>query len=151
MLELAREADLEAIARINAQAHALHVAWRPDLYCPMDGAFRGAYYLECLRERRLFVARINGIVVGYALFRIWSTGGTGNVPRKILDIDSFAVEETCRGQGIGTKMMEDLWALARAMGCSDLQLSVYPQNDAAVSFYQKCGFMIRNINMQRKV
>ena len=151
MLELACEADFEAFSRIDAQVHAMHVAWRPDLYQPVPGAFPREYFLECIRERRLFVAKLSGIVVGYALFRIWSTGGWGNVPRKILDIDAFAVEETCRGQGIGTKMMEDLWALARAMGCSDLQLSVYPQNDEAVSFYQKCGFMIRNINMQRKV
>ena len=48
-------------------------------------------------------------------------------------------------------MMEELRALARAFGCTDMQLSVYPQNDEAVSFYQKCGFTIRNINMQRKV
>ena len=49
------------------------------------------------------------------------------------------------------QMMEEVRALARAFGCTDLQLGVYPQNDAAVSFYQKCGFMIRSIDMQRKV
>ena len=47
--------------------------------------------------------------------------------------------------------LEEVHALARAFGCTDLQLNVYPQNDAAVSFYQKCGFMIQNINMQRKI
>ena len=41
--------------------------------------------------------------------------------------------------------------LAKAFGCSDLQLGVYPQNDGAVAFYQKCGFAIRSIEMQRKV
>ena len=48
-------------------------------------------------------------------------------------------------------MMEDVHALARAFRCSDLQLKVYPQNDAAVGFYQKCGFQIQNIGMQKKV
>jgi len=47
-------------------------------------------------------------------------------------------------------MMEEVRILAKAFGCTDMQLGVYPQNDAAVSFYQKCGFMIQNINMQRK-
>jgi ribosomal protein S18 acetylase RimI-like enzyme len=61
------------------------------------------------------------------------------------------VDEALRGHGIGTQMMEELRVLAKAFGCTDLQLNVYPQNDAAVSFYQKCGFMIQNINMQRKV
>ena len=48
-------------------------------------------------------------------------------------------------------MMQELRALSRAFGCTDLQLTVYPQNDAAVSFYQKCGFTIKSIDMQRKV
>ena len=46
---------------------------------------------------------------------------------------------------------DSIRALARAFGCRDLQLGVYPQNDAAVAFYQKCGFTIRSIDMQRKV
>ena len=48
-------------------------------------------------------------------------------------------------------MMAELRILAKAFGCSDLQLTVYPQNDAAVNFYQKCGFLIKSIDMQRKV
>ena len=51
----------------------------------------------------------------------------------------------------GTAMMEDIHALAKAFGCTDLQLRVYPQNDEAVGFYQKCGFQIQNIGMQKKV
>ena len=71
--------------------------------------------------------------------------------RKVFYINKFCVDEAYRNHGIGTQMMEELRILAKAFGCTDLQLNVYPQNDAAVSFYQKCGFMIQNINMQRKV
>ena len=77
--------------------------------------------------------------------------GPGNVPRKVLQIDSSGVEEAAQNQGIGSQMMAELRVLAKAFGCTDMQLSVYPENDRAVAFYQKCGFMIRNINMQRKV
>ena len=151
MLELAREADFEAVNRIAAQVHNLHVSWRPDLYCHTDCLFSADYYAEAVGEKRLFVAKRDGIVVGFVLFAIWVTGGSGNVKRRILQIDSIAVEESCRGQGIGREIMEDIRALAKVRGCTDIQLSVYPQNDAAVTFYQKCGFTIRNINMQRKV
>lgn len=151
MLELARESDFDAFRLLDAQVHAMHVSWRPDIYCPCDGAFPREYFLECIRERRLFVAKVRGSVMGYVLFRFWKTEGTGNVPRKIMDIDSIVVDESARRQGIGTQMMTELRVLAKAFGCTDLQLSVYPQNDAAVAFYQKCGFTIRNINMQRKI
>lgn len=151
MLELARESDFEEFSRLDAQGHALHVTWRPDIYCPCEGAFPKDYFLECIHQRRVFMAKVQGTVVGYVLFRIWQTGGSGNVPRKILDLDSIVVDQAARGQGFGTQMMAELRVLAKAFGCTDLQLSVYPQNDAAVDFYQKCGFTIRNINMQRKV
>ena len=68
-----------------------------------------------------------------------------------MNIDQLCVDEAFRSHGIGIRMMEEVHALAKAFGCTDLQLGVYPQNVAAVSFYQKCGFMIRSIDMQRKV
>lgn len=151
MLELARESDLEAVNRIALQVHALHVAWRPDIYCHTDCIFPMEYLRENIAEKTLFVAKRLGKVAGFVLFRIWEMKGAGNMPRKILQLDSIGVDEELRNQGIGKQMMAELRVLARAFGCTDIQLSVYPQNDEAVSFYQKCGFTIRSINMQRKV
>lgn len=151
MLELAREADLENINRIALQVHELHVQWRPDIYCETDCIFPMDYLRENIREKTLFVAKIQDVIVGFILFRIWEMKGNGNVPRKVLQIDSIGVDQAFQNQGIGTRMMGELRALARAFGCTDIQLSVYPQNDGAVAFYQKCGFTIRNINMQTKV
>jgi len=66
-------------------------------------------------------------------------------------VDEICVEELCRGNGIGKQIMAEARALAKAFGCTDMQLGVYPQNDDAVAFYQKCGFTIRSIDMQRKL
>ena len=66
-------------------------------------------------------------------------------------VDEICVEKACRNRGVGKEMMADVRVLAKAFGCTDMQLGVYPQNDEAVSFYQKCGFVIQNISMQRKV
>ena len=48
-------------------------------------------------------------------------------------------------------MIADIRALAKAFRCKELRLSVYPQNDDAVVFYQKCGFTIRTIDMECKL
>ncbi len=151
MLELARSTDRAEVNLLAQQVHEMHIAWRPDLYCASEELMEEAYFLEAIRHRCLYVARLHGALVGYVLLRIQNFGGPGNVPHKVMLLEQFCVAEACRGQGIGTAMMEDVWALSRAFGCDTMQLSVYPQNDAAVSFYQKCGFQIRNINMQRKV
>lgn len=151
MLELARESDREAVNALARQVHTMHIEWRPDLYTLPEEMYPEERFAESIKQRELYVARSGSLVVGYTLVRIRVSEGPGLVYRKVMLVDEFAVDESCRNQGIGTQMMAEVRALARAFGCTDMQLGVYPQNDAAVAFYQKCGFMIRNINMQRKV
>ena len=75
----------------------------------------------------------------------------GLVKRKVMLVNEFCVRSEFRRQGIGQQMMMEVKALAKAFGCTDLQLSVYPENEGAVAFYQKAGLMIQNINMQMKL
>ena len=151
MLELARDCDQEALERMAQQVHAMHVSWRPDIYKEEEELISGEELFYEIMRKQLYVAKIHGQAVGYVRFAIRSFDWCGVVPRTVMLIEEFCVEEAFRGQGIGTQMVQELRVLAKAFGCTDLQLSVYPQNDAAVSFYQKCGFMIQTIGMQRKV
>ena len=151
MLELATMEDRAAVERLAKQVHEQHVSWRPDIYRMPEELFPLDRFREALRERQLYVAKLDGLVVGYALLRMRAVDQPMLTPRKVMLIDEFCVEEALRGHGIGTAMMGDVKALARAFRCTDLQLSVYPQNDEAVSFYQKMGLMIQSINMQMKV
>lgn len=151
MLELARECDREKVNELARQVHAMHVAWRPDIYEMVEEIYPQDRFSEEVARRQLYVAKIGGQVTGYVLLKIREYNWPGVVKRKVMLVDEIAVDDRCRNQGIGTAMMEEVRVLARAFGCTDLQLGVYPQNDAAVAFYQKCGFTIRSIDMQRKV
>ena len=151
MLELARECDREKVNELAQQVHAMHVAWRPDIYEMVEEMYPQDRFSEEVARRQLYVAKIGGQVTGYVLLKIREYNWPGVVKRKVMLVDEIAVDDRCRNQGIGTAMMEEVRVLAKAFGCTDLQLGVYPQNDAAVAFYQKCGFTIRSIDMQRKV
>jgi len=151
MLELARPTDREAVNALAREVHAMHVSWRPDIYEMAAEQYPQDRFAEAVKERQLYVAKIGGVVAGYVLLKIREYNWPGMVYRKVMLIDELCVDEMCRGQGIGTQMMLEVRALAKAFGCTDLQLGVYPQNDEAVNFYQKCGFTIRSIEMQRKV
>ena len=151
MLELARPEDREKINALAQEVHAMHVAWRPDIYEMAEDLFPEERFQEAIKARELYVAKLAGTTVGYALVRIRTVEHPGLVKRKAMLVDEICVDEFCRGQGIGKEMMEDIHALAKAFRCTDLQLGMYPQNDGAVSFYQKCGFTIQNITMQRTV
>lgn len=151
MLQLAQPADRDAVNLLAAQVHAMHVQWRPDIYEMPQELFSEERFLDAIQNRQLYVAKIDGIMVGYVLLKTRLYDWPGVVRRKVMLIDEICVHESCRNHGIGKKMMEDVCALAKAFQCTDMQLGVYPQNDEAIAFYQKCGFTIRSIDMQRKV
>lgn len=151
MIELARDVDRAEINRLARQVHALHIQWRPDLYTMPEELFPEELFLALVKDKELYAAKIDGNVVGFAWIRMRQSEGVGLVPRKVMLVNQVCVDEALRNHGIGTQIMEEIRVLAKAFGCTELLLSVYPQNDAAVSFYQKCGFMIQNIHMQQKI
>ena len=151
MIQLATKADRAAVNEIARQVHALHVEWRSDLYCMVDELYPQERFDDCIAKRRLYVAKIEGNVMGYALLITRDSNHHGMVPRRVMEIQEFAVHEAATGHGIGTEMMADIRALAKAFRCTNLKLNVYPQNDGAIRFYERNGFMIRSIDMQANV
>ena len=151
MLQLARPEDRAAIESLAQQIHKMHVQWRPDIYEMADRMWPQNRFDEAVAQGQLFTAKTDGATVGYVLVKIRNYDMTGHVKRKVLVVDEICVEKSLRGRGIGTEMMADVRAIAHAYGCTDLQLGVYPQNNEALAFYQKCGFRIRSIDMQMKL
>lgn len=151
MLQLARPEDRIAIEALAQQIHRMHVQWRPDIYELVDEMWPQERFDDAVTQRQLFTAKIDKKIVGYVLVKIRDYERGGLVKRKVLLIDEICVDESLRNRGIGTEMTSDVRAIARAYGCTDLQLGVYPQNNEALAFYQKCGFRIRSIDMQMKI
>lgn len=151
MLELARLSDRTQVEALAREVHAIHVQWRPDIYEMVPELYTEERFQTAIRERQLYVARLEDTVIGYVLLKIRSYDWPGVVRRKVMVVDEICVDTSLRNHGVGTQMMSEVRVLSKAFGCTDLQLGVYPQNDAAVAFYQKCGFQIQTITMQRKV
>ena len=151
MLQLATANDRDAVNELARQLNRLRVRWRPDLYEMAEELYPQDRFEAELKARQLYVAKIDSFLVGYVLLKQTICDQPGMVRRKILYLEELCVQEACRDQGLGKEMVADVVALAKAFGCTDLQLGVYPHNDNAVGFFQKCGFTIRSIEMQRKV
>ncbi len=150
MLELARESDWEGVKRLSVQIHDLHAAWRPDIYFHCEEPYPQEKFREDIQNRMVYVAKAGQLVVGYVVLSVLHKGGPGVVQKKQLRLDSICMDEAFRGQGIGRIMVADVRALAKVFGCRELILGVHPENDGAVAFYQKCGFVIRTIHMDAK-
>ena len=151
MLELAREIDFEQVSRLARQIHEPHVAWRPDIYCDTTSPYPKEKFIEDIAKRMVYVAKIDELIAGFLVLSKRNNSGEGLVSKNVLVLESICVDEEFRGQGIGRTMLSELRLLARVFRCQEIILSVYPENDGAIAFYQKCGFFIRSINMDTKV
>ena len=151
MIQLATKADRASVNEIALQIHSLHVEWRPDIYCAAEELYPAERFDRAVSGRQLYVAKIEGNVVGYAAVEIRDVKVNGLHPCRVMSIEEFGVHEAARGHGIGTEMMADIRALAKAFRCNQLKLNVYPQNEEAIRFYERNGFMIRAIDMMTTV
>lgn len=104
-IRLATEQDYASVERIMGQVHNMHVRWRPDIYRDMTLLLPYELYLEHLNQGQILVADLAGEAVGLLIFLIRHISGGPMRERKVLFVDSMAVEEGYRGQGIGHKLL----------------------------------------------
>ena len=57
------------------------------------------------------------------------------------ELVSTLVSSSWRGQGVGSRLVEDFVAWARERGASRLQVEAYIANDGALRFYRRHGFV----------
>jgi len=80
------------------------------------------------------VAEHNGAVVGYGGLRCPPVTGAQ------ADIQTLAVQETERGQGIGRRLLDSLLAEATRRGAGQVFLEVRADNPPALALYRSRGF-----------
>lgn len=124
-------AFIQEVRASNPYWDTLAVPEAADLGC----VFREA--LACPEGIRIFIAELDGVVVGYAntwtVYSIWAGG-------KALILDDLYVEPACRNLGVGRRMMACLIDQAKALGFRRLQLHAETDNARAHKLYRELGF-----------
>jgi len=65
-------------------------------------------------------------------------------------IEDVVVDESARGQGVGSALIEEAVWLARAQGALHVNLTSRPSRAAANRLYERAGFAKRETNVYRK-
>jgi L-amino acid N-acyltransferase YncA len=84
----------------------------------------------------VIVAEVQSQVVGWGSLNSFNPRPVYNA---VADISVY-VERHWRGHGVGRRLLEELIALARALGYHKLVLAAFSFNKAGVALYQRLGF-----------
>lgn len=139
------------INELAKQVHKLHINWNSDLFLDVKEVIPMERLNKLLETDSVYVAKINGEIVGYIIIDIKEKDNGFMRYRKLLSIDTLCIDEDFRGQGIGTKILEFAKNIAKEQNCTDMHLTVNPNNENAIKVYEKFGMKVYNLSYMMKL
>ncbi|GAA5986369.1 hypothetical protein JCM5350_002896 [Sporobolomyces pararoseus] len=107
-------------------------------------------------ESRFFVLRSNNLsidsnagednLLGYTIFRFDTEETAGDEEADVVYCYELQVEEIAQGQGVGRLLMDSLERIGKETKMDKIMLTVFKANESAISFYEKIGFTIDEID-----
>ena len=66
-------------------------------------------------------------------------------------IDELIIDESSRGQGIGSRLVDHVVAYCARLGCAEVEVSTEADNLAARTFYARHGFAEQGVILEREL
>ncbi len=148
IIRLAKTQDYERIETIMKQVQQLHIDWRPDLYKQAETVLPYEEFLEAVKNETFVVAEVAGEVIGLLSYIPRHVASGIQVTREVLFIDSMAIDEKYRGNGIGHQLFDFIKNIAREKNFDGIELQVNAKNISAKKMYESYGFTEKSINME---
>ena len=152
IIRRALKGDIGDISKLLSQVLEIHHNGRPDIF--KSGAVKYTpgelEDIICDNSRPVFVAELDGQVVGYA-FCIMQQHINNNIftDVKTLYIDDLCVDEGLRGKHIGKALYEYVIDFAKGTDCYNLTLNVWEENKNAKRFYEGLGMSVQKTVMEK--
>ncbi len=152
ILRRAELGDMDGINDLLEQVCLVHHKGRPDLFKYGAKKYTDEQLADIIRDdsRPIFVAADEeNRILGYA-FCVFQQHIDDNILTDIrtLYIDDLCVDETCRGQHIGSSLYRHVLDFARGSGCYNVTLNVWSCNTSAMKFYQALGLKPQKVGME---
>jgi ribosomal protein S18 acetylase RimI-like enzyme len=143
--------DVPALEPLWVAVHHVHRASMPELAPYVSDAETWAElrrHYDALFEKPdtvLLLAHDGEELVGYALAHVLAVGetfipDTWRTGERIGELESLAVRESHRGQGIGSALLDAVDEAFAAQGIRDVIVGVLPGNEGALRLYARRGF-----------
>jgi GNAT superfamily N-acetyltransferase len=147
MIRRALNKDIDKILILLKEVNLIHAINRPDIFNEAT-KYNNLELENKILNEPIFVYEENGEVYGYIFGKIIEVENQLFKKNKIFFIDDFCIDETKRGQNIGTKLYNYVKEYAKEIKCDKIELNVWNFNERAYKFYLKCGLKPLEITME---
>lgn len=160
-IRLANESDLSALHSLYLEFHEFHAKYLPaylhSLGAPSDQ--EREISLSKIREvikgtsSAILVAEISGKPIGMAeiFLKQPDPGSYGAVPVIYAHLQSLAVTEGFRQQGVGSQLLQAAGAWARDRGAVEMRLEVWEFSEGPLIFYENLGYHTIRRTLAKKI
>jgi ribosomal protein S18 acetylase RimI-like enzyme len=152
--DLERIDDLEPLWNVLRSHHAAVAPQFGPVRAPEESwRRRRASYRSWLSEPGSFmmIARDGARPVGYAFVRLTRGSETWCTKDQVAEVETLSVLPECRGSGLGSALMEAIYAELRKADIEHVSLAVVAGNSDAARFYERHGFVPKIIHLWRDV
>ena len=149
----AGESDIPAIATLAMQVYVLHHEAWPAIFAPLTDTtqladyWKGRYFTQ---GTGILVAVADAEVVGMVAASLREEKQNLMLQdRRCCCVDTIAVKEGYRRQGIGRGLMLALEEWAKEQEAQEIRFTVWQFNNGARIFYEELGYGERSVTMAR--
>ncbi len=149
MIRPAKTYDLDAVCRLYVAFHEFHVSGLPDRLCSIGDPHTfdcadlsdNLAHLLTKPDAAILVAEVDQRIVG--LTEVYLRQDEGDSPKVLYRygyLQSLMVDESVRGQGIGTALVAAAEQWARELGASEMRLETWEFPAGPLTFYEGVGY-----------
>ena len=153
-IRFAKAEDVTGILALLKQVGKVHHQGRPDVFRAGAQKYGASQILAMLDKPQtpIFVAIEGKKAVGYGFCQVKKyENDPVMADRTEIYIDDLCVDETCRGQGIGKTIYQEILRYARMRKADSVTLNVWCCNESAMKFYENLGLKPQKIGMEIKL
>jgi GNAT superfamily N-acetyltransferase len=145
IIEFATTDDLPAMADLLAELFTLERDFQPDREKQLAGL---KLIIDEPAMGRLFVVRVNAIIVGMANALITFSTAEGG---RVVLMEDVIIKTEHRGRGLGTRLVKHVLAWATNERMSRVTLLADKGNALALGFYERLGFQPSAMTVLRRM
>ena len=140
-IRLAQPKDIPALLGLLEQILSVHHQARPDIFKESGGKYSKEELEQLMAQEHtpIFVyENADGQILGHLFVTIKEVSDNPVLhPIKTLFIEDLCVDQATRGQKIGDQLYQFALRYAKEIGCYNLTLNVWNDNEGALRFYQR--------------